>query len=116
MSDEFYGRRKSGRTTRMLRAALAAVVQGRSVLVVVHDALYAAQIRARITKLVTDEGYRYPVESVDKLLHVTSMSDPMWDIRAHDQYRGAPAVKVYIDHFAVQTYMQQYERLLHKWD
>lgn len=124
INDNYFGTRRSGRTTRMFEAVVKALRNGDKVEIVLHSLgfqklaetmlrdLWAKTVEARLVGMAK---IPYPKDRV--FWHTADK----WDVDRPNTIKGLfSSGLVFVDHYLVEervrSFMQKHEEFLHRWD
>lgn len=122
--DYYFGKRRSGRTTRMLEAVVVALRQGQRVEIVLHNDRFGPTVEAALRCMWKDEtetrmrGVAAPPYPEDL---VYWHSADAWSADRPNSLKGifSPG-RVFVYHYLVEervrAFMQKHEPFLRRWD
>jgi hypothetical protein len=112
-TNDVFGPRRSGRTTRMLQKVLEALVAGKLVALVAAD---RRQLMGMMNQLALPTGDN----KLPGRLFGYVMNDPDWRIDEPDRIRHLNVDDVFVDHHVfeveIQNLTHRFEEGLHRWD
>ena len=120
--DILYGHRRSGRTTRMLRVVADNILAGKKVVVVAAFSRHLSQLVDTLsttllrTGLVCCSTGAKVKGLIGNFVTFATMSDSRWSIFRPSYFEGKTDQPVFIDHYVVQSVIEQLQPLLHRWD
>ena len=105
-------KRGSGRTTRMLAAAIEEARTGKYVMVFAANTQQAEALQKRAAEMAGTKPYATKIAVDGGEITFESVEEGQWDWESWRARGAFPAIPIYVDHHAIET---RYGRALVEW-
>jgi hypothetical protein len=108
--------RNTGRTTRMLEAAIESAEGGEYVCVVGRDQQQAKHLQLQVAGMTGTEPFATKVRVGDGTITFEAVTEKTWNWHLLRHQGMFPTVPVFLDHYALEGQFAHIIEAFHRWD
>ena len=107
---------RTGRTTRMLEAAIEMAKGGEYVAVVARDQEHAKHLQLQVAGMTATEPFATKVRIGDGEITFEAVTQDTWNWHSLRHQGMFPTVPVFLDHYAIEGQFGHLIEAFHRWD